>query len=794
MAEQPGTLERVRNRLQPLIAQQLSEGGPVRKSKEIFAAVRSDEYRYQDLPTPSCIRLLQIERAAPAEPIHCKLETVDLVHNPAFTALSYSWLEDRSVISLFKPDTALNSKFWLRQSGWVAGQTFKALLGHREYICEEELLSKNAELQKEQHTVTDSGRSAQTQTIFCDGKSMAIQPNLYNALLHLRQTRPGRYWIDAVSINQKDTWERSAQVQMMDKIYQSAVEVVVWLGDVPMLLIPGLEKLHEKFTPKSGKSPFDPEKNRSKSSKVEMAAIWLLTRRWFRRLWVRFSGSFRNRAWHNSLLTAFVPLWATHVKMIPKMLDSTSFFLNGGRWTVREWLDMTMGRKGTDPRDVIFAGLSLLDPKSVAIDQSLQLFQGRSSSEPAHPKLWSLLHADYNVDKSFVLLNLSACLLTHWNLDVLFSIALRYRMRPEYSTDWQLTAFELPSWMPNPSHWTANRTNIAKPLYILSNPACGYFPFPQSVQDIGPKFSADGKTLFVTAVNLDNITEHHRLMELDDSAPVVEGLLDWVLRFVPPINPITKKPGLEAFFRVLLSQYRPKKTLVDLSDADLLIVGCLFIDMFLLDHLSKLAEQEPTQPKVGGSSKMRPQDVEDVRAKYAELKAKHPNVPWLISPHEDKPTEDDIRQYLSNNFESKEFVTRVHNWFKDMDIMKTSVHDWLRLSVFITKKGYIGIGQNALRDGDEVFLIEGGTMPYIFAHVDETLRRKAREIRKRLDDKDIKTPEFVRGRLTKELAEVDDKLGSRDGWQLVGETYVAGVMNGEIASQMEAQAQRYALI
>ncbi len=42
--------------------------------------------------------------------------------------------------------------------------------------------------------------------------------------------RTFRLWIDAICINQKDTPERNAQVEMMAQIYQSAKSVFVWLG------------------------------------------------------------------------------------------------------------------------------------------------------------------------------------------------------------------------------------------------------------------------------------------------------------------------------------------------------------------------------------------------------------------------------------------------------------------------------------------------------------------------------------------------------------------------------------
>jgi hypothetical protein len=50
------------------------------------------------------------------------------------------------------------------------------------------------------------------QPIFCDGSTMTVQSNLYEALLCLRRLPPADYWIDAFCINQEDLTERSEQV------------------------------------------------------------------------------------------------------------------------------------------------------------------------------------------------------------------------------------------------------------------------------------------------------------------------------------------------------------------------------------------------------------------------------------------------------------------------------------------------------------------------------------------------------------------------------------------------------
>ncbi|KAH8587973.1 heterokaryon incompatibility protein-domain-containing protein [Bisporella sp. PMI_857] len=62
-------------------------------------------------------------------------------------------------------------------------------------------------------------------------ESLDISKNLACALRHLRYVRePRKLWIDAICINQKDFEERALEVKRMDRIFQYAERVVVWLG------------------------------------------------------------------------------------------------------------------------------------------------------------------------------------------------------------------------------------------------------------------------------------------------------------------------------------------------------------------------------------------------------------------------------------------------------------------------------------------------------------------------------------------------------------------------------------
>ncbi|MCJ1263983.1 hypothetical protein MMC22_003854 [Lobaria immixta] len=75
------------------------------------------------------------------------------------------------------------------------------------------------------------GDPSRTLPIQLDGHTFQVTENLEAALRHVRLISTSRtFWIDAVCINQTDIAERNQQVELMGTIYESAVQVQVWLG------------------------------------------------------------------------------------------------------------------------------------------------------------------------------------------------------------------------------------------------------------------------------------------------------------------------------------------------------------------------------------------------------------------------------------------------------------------------------------------------------------------------------------------------------------------------------------
>ncbi|KUJ09026.1 uncharacterized protein LY89DRAFT_598914, partial [Mollisia scopiformis] len=78
------------------------------------------------------------------------------------------------------------------------------------------------------------GDASLLKMIWINGVPLEITTNLFEALLHVRDTkRQLRIWADAICINQHDDEEKSFQVGMMGRIYATAHHTVIYVGLEP---------------------------------------------------------------------------------------------------------------------------------------------------------------------------------------------------------------------------------------------------------------------------------------------------------------------------------------------------------------------------------------------------------------------------------------------------------------------------------------------------------------------------------------------------------------------------------
>lgn len=101
----------------------------------------------------------------------------------------------------------------------------------RGYLSTESLDESASEIDFEAISYVWGSRSRTEQLHLDDGRVLPITQSIHDALRRLRrQDQPRRLWADQVCINQNDVEERSQQVDLMNLVYRSARQILVWLG------------------------------------------------------------------------------------------------------------------------------------------------------------------------------------------------------------------------------------------------------------------------------------------------------------------------------------------------------------------------------------------------------------------------------------------------------------------------------------------------------------------------------------------------------------------------------------
>ena len=176
------------------------QGDFARKTKELFM-LNAKDVTYEPLQGPAHIRLLSLEPgSSPGSIVRCSLRCVDLGGRPEYTALSYTWKMDH---------TLLSGSYALAKS---YAKTF--------------IRGGDPRMEMPQ----DTGEPKLSKEIVCDGSVIKVSPNLYNALVQLRRKRAGDYWVDAICINQKYVPSFSSVLRGIELSYMCLEITVLSIG------------------------------------------------------------------------------------------------------------------------------------------------------------------------------------------------------------------------------------------------------------------------------------------------------------------------------------------------------------------------------------------------------------------------------------------------------------------------------------------------------------------------------------------------------------------------------------
>ena len=125
------------------------------------------------------------------------------------------------------------------------------------------------------------GQEPDLHPIFLQGKKRLIRSNLFHALQRIRlRSGPINLWIDSICINQQDDSERTSQVRQMADIYRNATGVLIWLGEEDSTSQLAMDVVEEIVQPNySWRGPWWEDYG-------FVALAQILERPWFRRRWV----------------------------------------------------------------------------------------------------------------------------------------------------------------------------------------------------------------------------------------------------------------------------------------------------------------------------------------------------------------------------------------------------------------------------------------------------------------------------------------------------------------------------
>ncbi|KAJ4324351.1 hypothetical protein N0V84_003912 [Fusarium piperis] len=313
----------------------------------------SEEFVHSPLEDSKGIRLLHVD--IQNSTLRCTLRTYSASEIPPYICLSYVWADFGPMMN--------------------RGRDFR-----------------ETELEVPMFSHSDSAE------IILNDRRFSIGANLHAALLGLRQYLNGRpIWVDAMCINQTDSNEKTTQVARMGEIYSAAEKVFIWLGrrhtqrDTAMRIL----KVWPSFPvdPDNANIQFHGKKYNTAKAFFEATStgseliswiglLTIVTESWWSRVWTvqEFILSREYAFYYDGAQVPTADLkkamdWTYFVavhcssKLIPSWVTfQPSIFdlkQHGARLSFLDVAMLGATRMAGDPRDKAWAFLGITDPESI---------------------------------------------------------------------------------------------------------------------------------------------------------------------------------------------------------------------------------------------------------------------------------------------------------------------------------------------------------------------------------------------------------------------------------------------
>lgn len=549
------------------------------------------------------------------------------------------------------------------------------------------------------------GDSTDRRPIICHDKMFYVTRGLHRALRFLRrETSPRLLWIDAICIHQKDLAERNQQVGHMKSIYSRASQVIIWVGENVQDAQAGanmcrlaldLGKADRNFfnqTPEARRKMRDSLNRQSQFRNLLRDGLRFLQNEWFRRVWTfqevyvskeamvqcrefTFPWKMFCFAWqmldllgikdysaeHTSAITVMATyLWHKEMEFEgmqdPRQLIRLSNLARSSRRHV-----------ATDPRDKLFGLLAMIEPQN-----GIQFpIDYRLSVEEVYTSYAKLMIQDDG------------------HLQILSDV------------DRSHSDYVLPSWVPC---WTkgtrqalAERIRDFPLLYRLHGEYEAKLVIPQTT---------DPEKLYLRGSCIDRVLRTAILKPLIDEFELPTQLTpeSWHttlirfrhffegLGFTPEIYSPTAEAGVSAAIRTLAADDLPtsnrgsEETIREFFPWYFDLKGATWEESI---H-PEIFDVKTTIPSLHRYKTGAP-----VHEVYDYLFGRGTYTIWGSSPSVCRRHIDNVYYNLT-----REILQKIRMMSRDRKF-------------FITDKGYLGIGPQELQEGDLVFDLLGGDVPYV---------------------------------------------------------------------------------
>ncbi|KAF2098153.1 HET-domain-containing protein [Rhizodiscina lignyota] len=510
------------------------------------------------------------------------------------------------------------------------------------------------------------GTNTPSQLISCEGASLGVTQNLWEALHHLRlEDRAPLLWIDALCIHQNDGAERNVQVSIMGEIYCAASQVIVWLGEPTDSIVSSLHLMRQlravaespgraslfvtddPFVDSKTVSFSDgglrlPEKHSPKWKQVE-AVYW---RHWWTRAWVVQElclarepiftfGQWRLRA--EDVLTTAAFLQESGIAAAT-MIDITNAVslnnlrqmrLKGQRLILPDLLMKTRSRTSGDPRDKVYSLLGLCKEDAITVIP------------------------DYSKPTAQVYTELAVQYLSEGALDCLTAVCdPRWRAIPD-----------LPSWAPD---WS-----VASRVHEFLTPGDSLTTKASAESEANVHFSSNNSELRVTGMIFDSV----KTICWPYLFPQIE---EQILSFLPRSEDYMGS----AFFKNIYGSFRLRQW----------------------ERFALALKRYPLQASPPKSNQNHAKEIiyqvylhtitagaypnEDLKAAYESYGKIH-----LLHPPDLEIAVADLKKAMA-----------FRPWMEKACTGRR---------MFLTRKGYLGLAPYTTKRGDTVALLAGGKTPYV---------------------------------------------------------------------------------